>query len=204
VLFSFGAFAAINSLRTDKQVKAQVQGLATKAEDDGITDGLPNEDDPPKDIGSYAVAGDLPRFFNVEKLGLHARVRRLGVGNNNILKAPANIFDVGWYDGSAKPGENGTVVLDGHVSGPTKRGVFYNIGTLQKGDKVSIERGDGKMINYSVTGTEVYDNDKVDMAKVMTTSVPGKAAMNFMTCTGRFNVRTNQYEQRVVVFAVED
>ncbi len=205
VLFSFGAFAAIASIRTDKEVKAQVKGLAsTKSEDDGITDGLPSEDDAPVDISGYSVAPDLPRFFDIEKLGVHARIRRLGVGSNNVLKAPANIFDVGWYDGSAKPGENGTVVIDGHVSGPSKRGVFYNIGTLKEGDKVTVERGDGKRINYTVTGTQVYDNDKVDMPKVMTTSVAGKPAMNFMTCTGRFNVRTNQYEQRVVVFTVQD
>lgn len=204
-LFAVGLLAVFSSVRTDRLVKAQVGQLAAKSDDDdGISDGLPSEDDPPMNIDSYSVAADLPKFLAIEKLDVNARVRRLGVGTNNVLKAPSNIFDVGWYDGSAKPGENGTVVMDGHVSGPTKHGVFYSIGSLKPNDKISVERGDGKVFTYSVTGSQIYDNDKVDMAKVMTSSVSGKPALNLITCAGRFNVRTNQFEQRVVVFAVLD
>lgn len=204
-LFSAGILVLISSLRTDSSVKAQVKQMSKHTnEDDGISDGLPSEDDPPTSLEGYNVAPDLPRFFTIEKLGVHARVKRLGVNVNNVLKAPANIFDVGWYDGSAKPGENGTVVLDGHVSGPTKHGVFYSIGSLKKGDKIQVERGDGKIFTYTVTATEIYDYSKVDMAKVLTSSVPGKPALNFMTCTGRFNVRTNSFEQRIVVFTTQD
>ncbi len=203
LLFTIGLLVVFSSLRTDRSVRAQVKQL-TKQTDDGSSDGAPAEDDPPINLGSYSVAPDMPKIFSIEKIGVNARVRRLGVDANNILKAPANIFDVGWYDGSAKPGENGTVVLDGHVSGPTRHGVFYSIGTLKAGDKVKLERGDGKKFSYTVTGTQVFDNDKVDMAKVMTSSVAGKPALNFMTCTGRFNVRTNSFEQRVVVFTVQD
>lgn len=203
-LFTAGVFVLISTLKTDHTVKAQVKQLAKQTEDDGITDAVPSEDEPPSNSSSYNVAPDLPRFFTIEKLGVHARVKRLGVSADNVLKAPANIFDVGWYDGSAKPGENGTIVLDGHVSGPTKHGVFYSIGSLKQGDKVQLERGDGKVFTYTVTGTQVYDYDKVDMPKVLTSSIPGKAALNFMTCTGRFNVRTNSFEQRVVVFTTQD
>lgn len=74
---------------------------------------------------------------------------------------------------------------------------------MKADDVIKIERGDGQIFTYKVTGSQVYDNDKVDMAKVMTTSVPGKPGLNLVTCTGRFNVRTNTYEQRVVVFAVQ-
>lgn len=205
LIFTAGVVAIFTSLKNDKTVKAQTGQLTAKtSNDEGISDGLPSEDDPPVNIESYTVAADMPRFLNIEKLSVQARVRRLGVGTNNVLKAPSNIFDVGWYDGSAKPGENGTVVIDGHVSGSTKHGAFYSIGSLKTGDKISIERGDGKVITYSVTGLEVYDNDKVDMDRVMTTSVQGKAALNLITCTGRFNVRTNQFEKRIAVFAVQD
>ena len=203
-LFVAGIFVFFNTIHTNDSVKAQVKQLSKQPEDDGITDGVPSEDEPPTNLNGYNVAPDLPRFFSIEKLDVNARVKRLGVSVDNVLKAPANIFDVGWYDGSAKPGENGTVVLDGHVSGPTKHGVFYNIGSLKAGDKVKLERGDGKVLTYTVTGTQVYEYDKVDMPKVLTSSVPGKAALNFMTCTGRFNVRTNSFEQRIVVFTTQD
>lgn len=203
VLFTAGVFVVFNSLKADHTVKAQDRQLS-KQTDSNANSSAPSEDDPPTNVDLYNVAPDMPKLLTIEKIGVNARIRRLGVDSNSMPKAPANIFDVGWYDGSAKPGENGTVVLDGHVSGATKRGVFYSLGSLKNGDKVQLERGDGKKFNYTVTGTQVYDNDKVDMAKVMASSVPGKPALNFMTFTGRFNVRTNSFEQRVVVFTVQD
>lgn len=206
VLFVAGILVLINSMRTNHTVKAQVKQLQKTENDSGISEGTPSESDPPTAASNtnYRVSPDLPRLLTIEKINVSARIRRVGVSSANVLNAPANIFDAGWYDGSAKPGENGTVVLDGHVSGPTMHGIFYSIGTLKAGDKISIERGDGKSFTYSVTGTQVFDNDKVDMSKVVTSSVPGKSGLNIMTCAGRFNVRTNQFEQRVVVFAVQD
>jgi len=208
VLFAAGVLVLINTLRTNHIVKAQVKLLSQKADsgDTGISDGTPSEANPPNSAGNtgYKVAADSPRLLTIDKIGVSAKIRPVGTGPNNILKAPANIYDAGWYDSSAKPGENGTIVLDGHVSGPTKHGVFYGLGTLKSGDKVKIERGDGTQFSYTVTGIQVFDNDKVDMSKVITSSVPGKPGLNLMTCAGRFNVRTNQFEQRVVVFTVQD
>jgi LPXTG-site transpeptidase (sortase) family protein len=204
-LFGVGLLAVFSNLRSDKTVKAQTgQAVAGANTDEGISNGLPSEKEPPLNINDYVVADDLPRFLNIEKLGVKARVRRLGIGTNNVIKSPSNIFDVGWYEGSAKPGENGTVVVDGHASGATKHGVFYSLSSLKSGDKLSLERGDGKIYAYTIVALQTYDNDKVDMDKVMKTSVPGKSALNLVSCSGRFNVRTNQFEQRVAVFAIQD
>lgn len=206
LLFLSGVLVVFATLRTNHSVTAQVKALSQQStqSDIGITSGVPSEADPPSPPSSYKVAADLPRLITIDKIGVKAIIRRVGIGANNTLNAPASIFDAGWYDGSAKPGENGTVVIDGHVSGPTKHGVFYSIGSLAAGDKIKLERGDGKVFVYTVKETKTYDSDKVDMSKVLTSSQPGKAALNFMTCSGRFNVRTNQFEQRTVVYTVQD
>ncbi len=205
LLLLAGIFVFINGLNTNRAVKAQVQQLSAESGDNdgGMTNGVPSEEDPPKNIGSYSVAPDLPRLLTIDKINVSARIRRVGVGENNTMKAPASIFDVGWYDGSAKPGENGTVVLDGHVSGPTKQGVFYNLSKLKAGDTIQLTRGDGQVFTYSVVETKTYDDDKVDMPRVMTSAEAGKPGLNVITCSGTFNSRTNQYEQRTVVFAVQ-
>lgn len=206
LLFIGGLVVFFLSLRTDQTVKAQVKQLSNQAENGEavMTDGMPSENDPPADIGAYSVAPDLPKLLTIEKIDVKARVRRVGVGANNTMKAPASIFDVGWYEGGAKPGENGTVVLDGHVAGPTKRGVFYSLRSLKTGDKIKLERGDGEVFTYNVVETKTYNDDEVDMPKVLTSVVPGRPGLNLITCSGRFNVRTNQYEQRYVVFAVQE
>jgi len=163
-----------------------------------------SETEPPQDLGGHQVAADSPRFLVIDKIGVRTRVGEVHDESPNTLSAPANIFDVGWYTGSKKPGETGAVVMSGHVSGSTKRGVFYSIGTLKVGDRLEIERGDGKKFTYTVKETEVYDNEKVDMNKILASSEPGRPALNLISSTGRFNVRTNQFEQRVAVYSVQD
>ena len=163
-----------------------------------------SETAPPQDLSEHKVAHDLPRFLVIEKIGVRARIGMVEKETPNTLSSPANIFDVGWYKGSSKPGEPGAVVLNGHVSGSTKRGVFYSIGTLKVGDLIELERGDGRKYSYAVKEVAIYDNDKVDMNNIMISADPGSPGVNLISSTGRFNVRTNKFEQRVVVYAVQD
>lgn len=201
-LFIIGLGVSFNAWRINRLAKSQVAVLA-KNTDNQQTSDVPDETEPDSSsAASYNVAADLPRFLRIPKIQVDAKVKRLGVKSDNELKAPSNIFDVGWYDGSAKPGENGTILLDGHVSGPTKRGVFYSLASLKTGDVIDIERGDSQIFHYKVVKSVLYDYDKVDMAAALTSAVPGKPGLNLMTCGGKFDVRTNKFEQRLVVFAV--
>jgi LPXTG-site transpeptidase (sortase) family protein len=205
-VFVSGTYVSILTWRSNRTVKAQVAGAVSQASsDDGNDSDIPDETDITTDsINNYKVAGDLPRLLRIPKIGVLARVKRLGVNANNELKTPANVFDTGWYDGSAKPGESGAILIDGHVSGPNKYGIFYRLGNLQVGDKIQIERGDGTQFSYHVVKTQAYDYDKVDMAAAMRSVEPGKPGLNLITCSGRYDVRNNRFEQRLMVFAVQD
>ncbi|HUP26583.1 MAG TPA: class F sortase [Candidatus Limnocylindrales bacterium] len=196
-----GVFAVV---RANGAAKAQDKQQASQANKDTTNATPVSEAEPPSDITHYEVGADVPRFLSIAKIDVYARVYPVGGESKNLPAAPPNIFDIGWYKGSTKPDEPGAIVLEGYVSGPTKRGVFYNIGNMQAGDKISLERGDGKVFTYTVTDKEVYDNDRVDMGKVLKSAVPGKRGLNLITYSGRFNVRTNKFEQRMAVFAVQD
>ncbi len=206
VLFVGGAVISALSLRTNQEVKAQVKSVATtqtKQDDEGgLTAGIPDESGNPPPIASHKVPAANPRVIRIAKTNTEARILALGIAPTGELKAPANIFDAGWHKDSAKPGEAGAMLLDGHVSGPTKPGVFKKLGTLVSGDKIEIERGDGKKFIYTVTATKVFDADKLDMSSVMVSSVAGKPGLNIITCAGKYNKSTNKYEQRTVVYAV--
>lgn len=205
-LFFAGVGISALSLRTNSEVVAQVKGVSrtqTNQEDDGgITEGLPKEGDNPPSVDYYKTAASYPRVIRIAKTNTEARVLALDIAPTGALKAPANIFDAGWYKASAEPGEAGAMVLDGHVSGPTMPGVFKKLGTLVSGDKIEIERGDGKKFIYTVTATKVFDADKLDMSSVMVPSEAGKPGLNIITCAGKFNNSTNKFEQRTVVYAV--
>ena len=204
LIVSVGILGSALVVRNKRSAIAQNDSQQSSVLGSIATGASVSETDPPKDLSEHKVAQDLPRFLIIEKIGVRARVGSVGKESPHSFNAPANIFDVGWYTGSMKPGEPGAVVINGHVSGSTKRGVFYSIGTLKAGDRIELERGDGKIFTYTVTETVIYDNDKVDMNKIMASSDPARPALNLMSSTGRFNVRTNKFEQRVAVYAVQD
>ncbi len=207
-LFVAGGTVSFIGLRTNKDVQAQVKSVSktqnTKDKEGGMTEGVPDEDGNPPSVEYYRAPATYPRVIRIPKTNTEARVLALSIAKTGALKAPGNIFDAGWYKDSAKPGEAGAMVVDGHVSGPTKPGVFKNLGKLVKGDKIEIERGDGQTFTYTVQATKVFDADKLEMSGVMVPYVPGKPGLNIITCSGKYDKETSKYEQRTVVYAVID
>lgn len=202
MVFIAGGVVSYLGWKTNRKAAAQVDVLSSSTENE--SGDVPVEEEITPDVlAVYQVAPDMPRFIKIPRLGVDARVKRLGVKLDGSLGAPANVNDAGWYDGSSKPGENGTVLIDGHVHGPTKHGVFYRLASVKPGDTIEIERGDGIVITYQVVSLENVDQDKVDMAKALTSVEPSKPGLNIITCTGRYDIRTNKYEQRLVVYAVQ-
>jgi len=204
LLFMLGAGVSLQTIRQNQQTGTQVKALAAQASVSANGPDLPDETKPAGSVLSdYHVAADLPRFLTISKLGIQARVKRMGVKADNSLQAPPNIYDAGWYDGSAKPGEAGAMLLDGHVHGPTQPGVFMNLKKLVAGDTIQVERGDGKVMTYKVVTTKTYDVNNVDMAAALSPVVAGKPGLNLMTCAGKYDAAAKEYRQRLVVFTVQ-
>jgi LPXTG-site transpeptidase (sortase) family protein len=209
ILFLFGLGVGFMQLHTNKEVKAQVKTLAaqTQSVEEGgdvpVESGLPSEERPTGSVGGYKAAPESPKIISIADLGVRARVLRMGVKPNNEIKTPNNIYDTGWFENSARPGELGAVFINAHVHGPSKPGVFAGLKKLKEGQKIKIERGDGKIFTYSVVKTEVYDKDKVDMGAALNSIVPGKPGLNLITCDGQYKA-DGGYSKRIVVFAVQD
>jgi len=205
-IFLIGCGVALHGVDTNRKVQAQVQELSEGSSDHGPSGGdeVPDEKEPdPKKFGSYRVAPDLPRYLRISKIGVNSRVIRVGVKEDNQLKSPNSIYDTGWYENSAKPGEKGATLLDGHVHGPTKPGVFFNLKKLVSGDEIEVERGDGGKLKYRVAEVETKGYQEVDMDKAMRSKDPEKSGLNIITCTGKYNKELKQYEQRLIVYAVQ-
>ena len=154
-------------------------------------------------VASYTVAANLPRYLIIPKLGVNAPVLSVGVNSLGALETPNNIYDTAWYNASAQPGQPGAVLIDGHVSSWTSDGVFYGLNTLIPGDIIEIQGGNGLMYNHQVVKTEVYAADNVDMAAAMKSIDPTKPGLNLISCTGDVIPGTNEFNERIIVFAVE-
>lgn len=156
-------------------------------------------------VNAYNVAPDLPKYISIPAIGIaKARVVRLGVMKDGAIATPDNIYDTGWYSGSAKPGQPGAMFIYGHVSSWTANGVFYDLHQLRPGDAITITRGDNTVFSYRVVTSKVYPYTDVDMSQVLSPVDAGKPGLNLMTCTGNVIKGTSDFSERLVVFAVQN
>ncbi len=154
----------------------------------------------PKTVSKYSVGADEPRILTIDALKISARVKPMGVNSIGAIQAPVNIYDSGWYTGSAKPGAYGAVFIDGHASGATRKGLFAYLDTLKNGNMVRIERGDGQVLQYKVVHVETVSKDAVEMNDVLHTYGNASEGLNMMTCTGKWIESEKTYDKRVIVY----
>lgn len=198
-LFLAGGFLAWQGFVANKRLEAQIVQTSGDATDDGSRPST--EPVHESAVDAYTVAPTMPRVLTIEKLGVKARIMPLGVTTSNKLKAPSNVYDVGWYNASALPGQAGAMLLDGHVSSWSTAGVFKNLHKLSAGDIISIERGDGQKLQYKVVRSQTYEESQTDMQAALSPITPGKNGLNLITCHGDVRVGTSEFSERLIVFA---
>lgn len=155
-------------------------------------------------IAAYKTDNDKPRVIRIQRIGLQARLMPVTASVGGEPSPTDNIHDVGWLTTSAKPGSQGVMMLNGFVAGPTQQGAFNGLSGLMTGDVIQVEQGDGKTITYSVVKVKLYPSDKVDMNELLEPIAPDKPGLSLIANTGRFNVRTNQFEDRAAVWAIQN
>ncbi len=154
----------------------------------------------------------FPRYLSIPSLKIsNARVVQIGtIKDTGQLDSPKSIYDAGWYTKSGLPGAGkGAVLIDGHNGGPTKGGIFENLGSLSKGSEIIIERGDGQRITYQVVdnremSVEDINNESNPLGmKTMLNSIdPKKEGLNMITCVGDWDYSKNTFNKRVMLRAV--
>lgn len=158
-----------------------------------------------KEIAEYNVAPDRPRYLSVDKLKVkNARVLPMSVNTAGELDTPRNIFDVGWYEASGKPGQGGTMVIDGHNGGPHVHGVFKNLPDLASGDIIKVERGDGAVFNYKVVENKTVslaDSDAY-MSAAARSPEQGVESVTLISCTGEWSQAQGTYLSRQFTRAI--
>lgn len=158
-------------------------------------------------IAEYTVPATHPRYISIPKLGISkVRVQKVGLTANNLIDVPKNIHDTAWFDKSVTPGSGyGAVLIDGHNGGVTKDGVFAKLGTLENGDTITVERGDGKKFTYEVRENKSMTLDEANetgMKNMMKSFEEGEEGLSLITCDGNWVPRIQQFDRRIMLRAV--
>ncbi len=132
---------------------------------------------------------------SIPSLGLSSRYVTVGLTSANAIDVHPRL--VGWWNGSAQPGNPGAAFLDGH-----NPGVFSALPNIQIGAQITITKASGEKLNYTVVHQETVQLLGINMRKALSTHNGAAEGLNLMTCVGAYNPRTGTTDQRLVVYAV--
>lgn len=147
-----------------------------------------------------AANPSTPVQITVEKAGIDAQIETLEIVNG-IMQNPTGPWVVAWYRQTATLGEQGNVVLAGHVDywnvGPS---VFFNLRDLVAGDVITLVGEDGRGYDYAMEWAEVFDLATLTSGGLQDvvgpTDVP---SVTLITCGGEFDYVNGEYLSRMVV-----
>lgn len=150
---------------------------------------------------AHTVPSLHPRYLKIEKLNLLARVISVGKTKDGALDTPTTAWDVGWYKDGGQPGQDGAMLIDGHVNDSFNTpGIFAGLNALEDGDIMTIERGDGQVYTYRVVQIEVKPAALVNMSRLLSPITNDRQGLNLITCGGTYNRKTGTYSDRILVY----
>lgn len=150
------------------------QTVTPRAKAQSVITGLPNlnglkdNDISDADYAAFQVEAKSPRYLRIERTKVDTIIRGKSVANNGSFQISENIQEAAWYTGSSNPGEDGVIIITGINSYNGEKGALHNLDSLEKGDKIEIESGDGNLYTYEVESINI--TSKKDSTEVLPTA----------------------------------
>lgn len=143
------------------------------------------------------LSGAKPITLTIDTIGVNAQIETIEIVDG-VMQDPTGPWVVSWYKETARPGDEGNVVLAGHLDywdvGPA---VFYSIGSLRKDAEVRIAGDDNQSYVYLVDTVDLYDAENAPIDEIVGDT--DEPALTMITCGGPFDYQTGHYLQRTVV-----
>lgn len=156
----------------------------------------------PEPLAPEPVAADQdarPTHLRIPAIDVSATVTSLGIRADQQVEVPDNPDEVGWYRLGARPGQDGSAVLLGHVDSTEGPAVFHRLRSLEPGDEVEVVGTDGSVTRFEVTSTATYANEDFPAQRVYRPT--GRPGLALVTCGGRYDAANGGYQSNVVVYA---
>lgn len=142
----------------------------------------------------------LPQRLRIPGIGIDTLfTEALGLTETNEIEVPVNYDTLGWYQFGPTPGEIGPAVVLGHVDSETGPAVFFNLGQLEVGDLLYIDRADGSTATFVVTELERPRQSGFPTARVY--GDIDHAGLRLITCSGSFIRGQQRYTHNLIVYA---
>ncbi|MEV0688928.1 class F sortase [Streptomyces sp. NPDC050388] len=150
---------------------------------------------------SKRLPRSAPTRIRIPDIDVDAPFTDLAIGASGQLDAPppddTNL--VGWFADGASPGEHGTSIIAGHVDTKTSPAVFARLSELEKGDRFTVERADGRSATFVIDHAESFAKNDFPNERVYADT--DDAQVRLITCSGAYDRAAKDYTENLVVFA---
>ncbi len=143
-----------------------------------------------------------PVSLDIEAIDVHSDLHHVGLDAAGAIETPSGaLYDhAAWYKHSPAPGSVGPAIILGHVDsaadGPS---VFFRLGELRRGDRISVTRVNGSVASFVVDAVKSYAKD--DFPTKLVYGDLEHAGLRLVTCGGEFDEVAGHYRDNIVVFA---
>jgi hypothetical protein len=150
-------------------------------------------------ISGLVLPASHPVALSIPRIGVSSTLVDLGLERNGELEVPRDPSTAGWFSGGAAPGALGPAVIAGHVTWNGAPAVFYRLAALRHGDRVQVNRRDGRTAVFVVTRVARFSKSRFPTQAVY--GEVNNAALRLITCGGTYDQARHRYLDNVVVFA---
>jgi sortase (surface protein transpeptidase) len=142
-----------------------------------------------------------PVALAIPSAGIRARVVPEGLGPGGTLDIPPP-QQVGWYDGGAVPGQDGTTLIAGHIDDDGVPGAFLQLNAVPTGATVRVTLASGRVAAYTVRRRLVLPQSGLAGSGLL--AGPGSPQLVMITCGGDYDTSTHLYLDNIVLVATPD
>ncbi|ROS73630.1 class F sortase [Cellulomonas sp. PhB143] len=145
-----------------------------------------------------------PTTVRIPSIDVDSDLVTMGRAKDGAIEVPGDadvsvVDHAAWYKGSPRPGAEGPSVILGHVDSINGPSVFHDLGRVEKGDEVLVDRKDGTTAQFVVDHVETYPKDKFPTIDVYRNT--DDAELRVITCGGDIDPGTGHYTDNTVVYA---
>ena len=140
-----------------------------------------------------------PVAVSIPRIGVRSTLVDLGLDRGWSDGGAADPAVAGWFSRGPTPGALGPAVIAGHVTWDGAPAVFHRLGTMRRGDRVSVTRKDGKTAVFTVSRVARFSKSRFPSRAVY--GAIDHAGLRLITCGGTYDAARHRYLDNVVVFA---
>jgi sortase (surface protein transpeptidase) len=149
------------------------------------------------------LPASAPVTIDIPAIGVHSSVISMGKAADGTLAVPQpgpNLNKAAWYDESVTPGQAGPAVIEGHIDSIYGPSVFFRLGALEPGDRITVTRRDNSVIIFNVNAVRSYATHGDFPTAVVYGGDLAEPTLRLITCSN-FDQSIGHYVGNTVVFA---